>query len=651
MFTRRRLSTALVTAGAMAMASITVLGQPGASAAPFGFQNLNPIQKRLVSGTLATELDVAASPQARSVAPLRATRAQVPQQPGPNGCPANRGANVKVNVNCLNLTDSDLQGRGQAQNETWVAVDPARSDHLVASYNDYRRGDGTCGVSYSVNGGRTWADTTTPNGFTRGDFVGKPREYWQGGGDTSVGWDTKGNVYLSCQVFNRGDGVSPNPDQSSAFYVYRSTGTQGASFNFPGRPVATQNDTAGAGDVLLDKQLLAVDNGKRSPFADRVYVTWTTFAADGTGYIYSAWSNDYGESFSSPVLVSRDSALCGNTFGLPTPQGRCNENQFSQPFVAPDGTLYVVYDNFNNVVTRTDNRNQVLLAKSADGGVTFTGPVKAGDYYDLPDCDTYQGAGSNPGRACVPEKGASHNSVFRAANYPIGAVDPTDASHVVVTFGSYINRNSNEARGCTPTGFAADAVNTYAGVKDGGCNNDIVLSVSTNAGSTFAGTTTDPRQLPVATDSRGQASTDQFWQGTTFTPNGTLVVSSYDRSYGNDNTTGDSDVTVSTQRDRDGDRSSGPGARAPFTQQRATSSSMPPPTQFAGQFYGDYAAVTATDRTAYPVWSDTRTVDEFLCPGTGKPGVPPQVCTGTAPNAPVANDQDISTAAVPIPRS
>ncbi len=339
------------------------------------------------------------------------------------------------------------------------------------------------------------------------------------------------------------------------------------------------------------------------------------------------------------MLVSGDSALCGNTFGLPTPQGSCNENQDSQPFVGPDGDLYVVYNNFNNVVTGTDNRNQVLLARSTDGGVSFTAPVKVGDYYELPDCDTYQGAGSDPGRACVPEKGPSHNSVFRASNYPIGAVDPTDPNRVVVTFGSYINRNSNENRGgCIPTGFAADGINTYTGVKDGGCNNDILYSVSGNGGRSFSGGIIDPRQLPVVTDGATQTRTDQFWQGAAFTSKGTLVASYYDRSYGADNTTGYSDITVSASHHR-----------ANFAHRRATSSSMPPPTQFAGQFYGDYAGLAVTKTKAYPLWSDTRTVDEFLCPGTGTPTAPPRVCSGSAPNAPFANDQDIYTTGVPIP--
>src|SRR5439155_15876613 len=107
------------------------------------------------------------------------------------------------------LTDPNLQGRGQAQNETSIAQDPNQPNHMIASYNDYRRGDGTCGVSYSLDKGRTWNETTVPNNFTRNPVRPSPapqfpREYWQASGDTSVGWDSKGNAYLSCQMFKRG---------------------------------------------------------------------------------------------------------------------------------------------------------------------------------------------------------------------------------------------------------------------------------------------------------------------------------------------------------------------------------------------------------------------------------------------------------------
>jgi len=206
--------------------------------------------------------------------------------PASDECQSDLGTNIKVNQNCLNISDPDLQGRAQAQNETSIAVDPNNPQHMVASYNDYRRGDGTCGSSYSLDGGRTWNDSTVPNGFTRGGppFGSFPRQYWQAGGDTSVAFDTKGNAYLSCQGFARGIEVTGQPDLSSAFFLFRSTHSGGASWNFPGRYATFFQDSAGATEVapgfghfLEDKALMSVDNHVGSPFQDRIYVTWTEF--------------------------------------------------------------------------------------------------------------------------------------------------------------------------------------------------------------------------------------------------------------------------------------------------------------------------------------------------------------------------------------
>jgi hypothetical protein len=609
------------------------------------YSKLAPIQQRILSGFLSNELNPAqggADSGIRSQAPTAAARS-APSSPAAFGCPSNLGANnVRVNQNCLNISDPDLQGRGQAQNETAIAHDPSNQGHLVASYNDYRRGDATCGASYSTDNGLHWRDATMPNGFTRGGaFGGVARQYWQAGGDTSVAWDTKGNAYLSCQVFMRGDfGLTNNPDASSAFYVFRSTQSDGASWNFTGRPVAELNDVGGSFCCLLDKQYLTVDNHVGSPFQDRIYVTWTLFDADFTAYIYEAYSSDYGETFSAPVLVSRDSPLCPNDFGIPTPNGRCNENQFSQPFTGQDGALYVVYTNYNNALAGPhDNRNQFLLVKSTDGGVSFGAPVKVADFYDLPDCATYQG-GQDPGRACVPEKGSSTKSVFRASNYASGAVDPTNASRIAVAFGSYINPHSKGTNGCTPDGFAPSGQNKFTGVKQpGACNNDILLSVSTNGGGSFTGTTTDPRSLRSVNQATGQATTDQFWQWADFLDDATLAVSYYDRQYGNDEQNGYSDFSLSRSANLTG-----------FSTKRVTSSSMPPPTQFTnaqgnGLFFGDYTGLTAGD-DAHPIWMDTRTVDLFLCPGTATPGVPPALCTMTEASGLQANDEDVFTANV-----
>ena len=639
---KSRLILALAAACAAALAITLAIapsssGTQRASAAVhgLGLHGLTKSQKRHLSGFASFEAGIGVPAKApRAKANARVSNATA------NLCPRNFGPNVLVNQNCLNLTDPDLQGRGQAQNETAIAQNPNNPRQMVAGFNDYRRGDSTCGTAFSGNGGSSWTDSTMPNGFTRGTAFGNvARQYWQASGDPSVAWDSRGNAYFSCLVFMRGPGTTNNPDLSSGVYVFRSTGDAGASWNFTGHPVVETFDTTGS--VLTDKPYIAVDNNPNSPFRDRIYVTWTQFAADGTAYIYEVHSDDYGQSFSSPVVASTtSSALCTNPGSAPTPQGTCNNNQFSDPFTGPDGALYVAYDNFNNTVTGKDNRNQVLLTKSTDGGQTFGAPVKVSDYYELPDCLASQG--SDAGVACVPEKGTAKNSVFRAANYPSGGVNPANPSQVVVTVASYINRDSNEGNGCTPNGNnPATGGNLYTGTKTAGaCNNKIMLSVSNNAGASFTGSNTDPRQLPVVNTAAGQQRTDQWFQWAAFTPKGTFVSSYYDRAYGSDETTGDMDISVSTSSNL-----------SSFMVRRATSGSMPLPTQFPdangnGEFFGDYSGVSALSG-ANPLWSDTRNPDAFLCPGTGAPGVPPAVCTGTEPSGILANDQQIYTRMTP----
>jgi hypothetical protein len=634
------LAVAAVCAIALAIAPSALRTQhAGAAVHGLSLHGLSKLQKNHLSGFASFEAGIGVSAQA----PAARTRARM-SNVGVSLCPRNFGPNVLVNQNCLNVTDPDLQGRGQAQNETTIAQNPFNPRQMVGGFNDYRRGDGNCGTAFSGNGGSSWTDSTMPTGFTRGTAFGNvARQYWQAGGDPSVAWDSRGNVYYACQVFMRPGFVTNNPDTSSAVYVFRSTGDAGASWNFTGHPaIETFASSQATGLPLNDKPYMAIDNSPTSPFRDRIYVAWTVFATDGTGYIFAVHSNDYGQTFSGPVLVSTTSpSLCSNTLGLPTPLGTCNFNQGADPFVAPDGTLYIAYSNFNTTTTGSDNHFQVLLTKSTDGGQSFGAPVKVSDYFELPDCAAFQG-GQDPFRACVPEKGTAQNSVFRASNYPSGAVNPRNSSQVVVTIGSYINRDSNESNGCAPAGNSTTTGGQlYTGVKTpGACNNKIMLSVSNNAGASFTGSTTDPRLLPVVNTARGQATTDQWWQWTTFTPRGTLATSYYDRQYGSDEFTGNMDFSVSTSTNL-----------SSFKVMRATSASMPLPTQFPdtqgnSQFIGDYTGLTAVSG-AHPLWADTRNPDAFLCPGTAAPGVPPALCTAAEPNGLIANDQQIYTRGMP----
>jgi len=523
--------------------------------------------------------------------------------PGSDGrCEENQGGNVRVNTACENYADPSLHGRGMAQNETSIAASPTNRKNLVASANDYMRGDGNCGAYFSTDAGQSWGGTTAPMLFVRGSSLspssGNARQYWQAGGDTQVAYDSKGTAFLQCQVFNRGAGTTQDPDISSAVLIFRSA-NGGASWDFPGRVALSSYEpdgTAPNGVILEDKPLFAIDANPSSPNRDRIYVTWTSFTTDNAAYINETQSSDGGEHWSARKVISTTSTLCGNTFGVPTPHGACNENQFSDPFVGPDGTLYVVYDNYNNTVSGNDNRNQVLMVKSTDGGSTFSAPVKVTDYYDLPDCATYTGA--DAGRACVVNKGSTKTSVYRATNYPSGAVDPSDSSHVVVNIGSYVNANSKESTGCTPNSFSSSTGNNlFTGAGTQACNNQILQSESTDGGSSFNGTSTDPRSMPLVGTQKALA--DEFWQWTGISPKGKVVVGYYDRQYGNDNVSGASDYSVTI-----GGSSS-----------RVTTVSSPPPTEFGGLFNGDYNTLAVSGNTAFLSWTDNRNPGITSCPG------------------------------------
>jgi hypothetical protein len=380
-------------------------------------------------------------------------------------------------------------------------------------------------------------------------------------------------------------------DTSSAIYLYRSTGNAGASWNFPGRAVVENPDISGTGGVLEDKELLAVDNHRRSPFRDRIYVTWANF-----------------NSGAEPPGPEVDQPAAGDRAAQQPEQPGEDEGE---------------------------NAYQVLLARSTDGGASFGAPVKVSDYNDLPDLP-----GRGRGRLLLRAREGLDRQVLLPGRQLSGRRGrPDRPDRVVVTFGSYINRHSNEDNGCVPAGFSEDTANPlYTGVKTvGACNNDIVLSVSNDGGASFTGTDTDVRELPTATSAPGQRTTDQWFQWAAYTRDGKLATSYYDRQYGDDELTGWSDFSLSGSR-----------SLARFGVIRVMTSSMPPPTQFAGGFFGDYTGLAA-DRLAYPAWSDTRNPAPVLCPGTGTPGNPPRLCVTPAPNAPYNNDQEIYTAAVRVP--
>ena len=147
----------------------------------------------------------------------------------------------------------------------------------------------------------------------------------------------------------------------------------------------------------------------------------------------------------------------------------------------------------------------------------------------------------------------------------------------------------------------------------GGCNNDILRSVSTDAGATFTGGTTPPAELEAVSHD-GAVPTDQWWQWTALNPKtGGVVTAFYDRRYGDCQATGCMDITLR--------RSNGS-----FT--RVTHASMPPSNEFPdvngfSVFMGDYMGLAVgSDGVAHPVWTDTRNPTFLYDPAADDPRVP-----------------------------
>ena len=193
---------------------------------------LTPLQQRLMSGFASRALEE--QTRRRAQAALRAAAAGGVGPTAETGCPANRGANVRVNQNCQNLTDPDLAGRGQAQNETSIAQDPndprtssrRRTTTAAATASATRRTRPTTGARGRTRR-RRWASPAGTRSAASRASTGRPAatRRWRG--------TRRATPTCPARCSTAGRRVSHNPDQSSAFYVFRSTGTGGASWNFP----------------------------------------------------------------------------------------------------------------------------------------------------------------------------------------------------------------------------------------------------------------------------------------------------------------------------------------------------------------------------------------------------------------------------------
>ena len=275
-------------------------------------------------------------------------------------------------------------------NEIAIAVDPNDPDHLLAGSNDYyyrfnnstgaRQALVPTGFFTSFDGGENWVDGQIP------------QQSGNGAGDPSPAFDGKHDVAMMAQLENVGGQGGPYAVMGNVT-VSRSTD---GGLNWGQSIKVFQGQGAGIGPannaVFWDKEWLTVNNYPGTPGYGRAVITATRFLNGPHGSyaespIYLSYSDDGGASWSEPTRISgKSTEFC--TFQETGPDdGSCDEDQFSIPEFAPDGSLYVHFINGQNDAEWEqdfdfDSQLMVVKAAATSDAPSFGDPVHVVDLED-----------------------------------------------------------------------------------------------------------------------------------------------------------------------------------------------------------------------------------------------------------------------------
>ena len=257
-----------------------------------------------------------------------------------------------------------------AANEESLGMSPD-GQILMGMWNDWHFNDG-CGISYSTDGGTTWAPESFAPGFT--SFTNDPDVSGTGpfpiAGDPVVVYNPKSGLFdVICQAFGgkRAEKVqllSTTFDTSLADPADPVNSYGLGAWRLPAVPIAAgiaNGSEKGSNGKFPDHEAGTVDTGTGSGHHfGRLYVAWAEFSGAGKSPIDLAYSDDDGASWTGPIRVSD----AGHQF-----------DQDATPRVGPDGTVYVSYINGPN--EKSTKNNAALVAKSTDGGNTWSRSVVA----------------------------------------------------------------------------------------------------------------------------------------------------------------------------------------------------------------------------------------------------------------------------------
>jgi hypothetical protein len=527
------------------------------------------------------------------------------------------------------------------QNEPALAVDADHPNVLVAGANDeidfeacnagdpttcpFTAGVGVSGVYFSFDSGTTWTQPTY-SGWSARDCLGPdpcaphvgpigtlPHYYENGlvsGGDPAVAfgpvpdasghfsWTNGSRLYYANLVSNftsghTGQQAFPGAEGVAVSRTDNAAAAAAGDASAWMDPVIVSKQNAA---LFSDKEQVWADNAASSPFFGHAYVCSAAFR-----------SNSHGQASPIPLVVatSTDGGSSWTTKQV-TPAVSNFQHQRADGCSVRTDSHGVVYVFANQGAIGLPGYGTHLLIKSYDGGATWT---KATTLFTAVDTcievDFVQGRCVEDGVAGARDDLGPAPSVDIANGAPTG----TDATNEIV--------------------------DSWVDGRDGLNHEHVMVSSSTDGGTSWAG----PTSIEQAGD-RG------FYSAPAISPNGTdvyVVYNAYTTPFRSNTTDPRSLVGVVLHADV-----GAAGTTGPFTTLHRGAPGDPRASSSNGltsEFLGDYVYAVATRRYGAGVWNDTRNAAD--CPAIDAYRQALQDQVTSSGGGPLVGDEDDGSVASP----
>jgi hypothetical protein len=509
------------------------------------------------------------------------------------------------------------------QNEPALAVNQDNPAVLVQGANDnvdieacnagddttcpFTPGVGTSGLSFSPDAGATWMQPGY-SGFSAGTCLGSvgpdpgcdpltpgeggvihtlPWYYENGlvsdgdpavafgpvpGSDGNFSWANGSRLYYANLSANfaskRNDfavkGIEAiSVSRTDNVATAATGGVAGKAAWMPPVPIASTSAAA-----FADKEQIWADNAASSSHFGNVYVCWGNYrGGPSTGSaahdLLVAHSTDGGDTW-VPVQVAAIPGSASGQFGLLSGASGCTIR------TASDGTVYVFWLGWNQKL----KQNGIYMAKSSNGGATFTAPRRIFQVFPTGVLDPVQGRNVMDGIAGARDDLSDAPSIDIANNAPTGG--PGATNQIVLT---------------------------WADGRDGLNHEHVFFSTSTDGADHWSG--------PDAVESAGDRG---LYTAAAISPNGQdtyLVYNAFTTPYRDNTTDPRRLVGVVKHADINGSGTVGPFSElhrsTPAGDARGSSANA-----LTDEFLGDYVYAVATNSYGAGVWNDARNAAD--CP-------------------------------------